>query len=167
RGGSGRTGSLVFYFGSGRELLTLQAGIIRGVMVNAKHGVAGRHRPPARVGAPMKWRDIIPDDFSMARQFKKSPADARADERVAVREPLSAGDELGVKVLFLWGAITPDRFFRQVSSAPLKRVVSVLIYGKDQFVDGREVAIRATCAVVKDKKVAGPVQALRDPIGAM
>src|SRR5262249_18386419 len=54
-----------------------------------------------------------------------------------------------------------------VSSAPLKRVVSVLIYGKDQFVDGREVAIRATCAVVKDKKVAGPVQALRDPIGAM
>ena len=94
---------------------------------------------------------VLPHDLLLRGHLEDASVGARDHERVAVRQSVRAGDEVGVEASLR--RVRPGQLLRSVSRAARAREALLRIEGQDELVDRRVLAVRAPVAVVEDENV--------------
>src|SRR5271165_5254998 len=81
--------------------------------------------------------DVFPNDFFLRSHFKDSAVGTGTNERVAVGEALSPGNEGGEEVALIRRGVTPQGFVGAVAWAWFQVVVSKRVDGQRQLVHRR------------------------------
>src|SRR5262249_7742512 len=131
---------------------------------------AAAAQPAARAAerrTALRRVDIFPHHLVLRRHLEDGAVGPGANERVAVGEPLGAGNERGVEVGLLRRRIAPDGLVRP-TRLPLGGLVFALaVDGQDDLVHRRVRPPGAPHAVVEDEEVAFAWQPLGDPVGVV
>lgn len=96
---------------------------------------------------------ILPDGFTGGGDFEQMPHDTGADQHVAVRKAMGAGDLGGEKIRSAFRLVMPDRLVRAVSVAGDELIGTFGIDRRNDFLEARPAAF---VVVVENGEVAAP-----------
>src|SRR6266446_6605799 len=83
------------------------------------------------------WIDVLPDDLFFGCHLENGAVGARANERVSIGEPLSAGNERGKEISLFRRRVAPHRPVRPTGLSRAKKVSPLRIDGEFQLVHRR------------------------------
>ena len=130
----------------------------------SKHPTGAKH--PTWAACPL-GHQVVPYDILVCRHFEKCARHAGAYERIAVGQPLSAGNVHRVETALVRHRVAPDGSFGAKSRRFLAGIAAILLHGQHDFIDRGVHAVGGAAPIVEDQHVAFAWQPLGDPPGAM